>query len=539
MRSVSALSLVLAFGACAFGQPSSNLAIKVSHSGNFLQGQTNAFYLIRVSNPGHSQSRGSVLVTDNAQSALKITLLSGEGWFCSSASCWRDDALPAGQAYPAIMALGTVGATAPSRFTYTATVTRDSNWNGTAEDVTAIDAHGYPIAWGYNYDGESSVPAGLTNGVAVAAGEEHSLALKSDGTVAAWGYNGLGETNVPAGLKNVVAIAAGYYHSLALKSDGTVVAWGYNYDGETNVPAGLTNGVAVAAGAQHSLALRSDGTVVAWGYNYDGETSVPAGLTSVVAIAAGGYHSLALKSGGTVVAWGSDWDGETNVPAGLTNVMAVAAGDYHSLALKSDGTVVAWGADWYGQTHLPAGLANVFAIAGGYGNRLVLASSASNLIATTITTTGCESFEVGGTTYYCGVLFDWTKGSSHTIATTTPQYQSWGLGGQTVQAATYTFTSWSDGGALSHTIQANTPGKTYTANFTAQYLLLTAVSPAGGGSISPPTGWHNPNAVVTVTAIPATGYTFTGWSGACAGTGACQVTMWNPQIVTANFAPAP
>jgi uncharacterized repeat protein (TIGR02543 family) len=461
MRSVSALSLVLAFGACAFGQPSSNLAIKVSHSGNFLQGQTNAFYLIRVSNPGHSQSRGSVLVTDNAQSALKITLLSGEGWFCSSASCWRDDALPAGQAYPAIMALGTVGATAPSRFTYTATVTRDSNWNGTAEDVTAIDAHGYPIAWGYNYDGESSVPAGLTNGVAVAAGEEHSLALKSDGTVAAWGYNGLGETNVPAGLKNVVAIAAGYYHSLALKSDGTVVAWGYNYEGETNVP------------------------------------------------------------------------------AGLTNVMAVAAGDYHSLALKSDGTVVAWGADWYGQTHLPAGLANVFAIAGGYGNSLVLASSASNLIATTITTTGCESFEVGGTTYYCGVLFDWTKGSSHTIATTTPQYQSWGLGGQTVQAATYTFTSWSDGGALSHTIQANTPGKTYTANFTAQYLLLTAVSPAGGGSISPPTGWHNPNAVVTVTAIPATGYTFTGWSGACAGTGACQVTMWNPQIVTANFAPAP
>jgi uncharacterized repeat protein (TIGR02543 family) len=247
-----------------------------------------------------------------------------------------------------------------------------------------------------------------------------------------------------------------------------------------------------------------------------------------------------LKSGGTVVAWGGDWYGETNVPAGLTNVVAVAAGDYHSLALKSDGTVVAWGADWYGQTKLPAGLANVFAIAGGYAHSLVLASSASNLIATTITTTDCESFEVNGTTYSCGgVLFDWTKGSSHTIATTTPQYSYYYLGGQTVQAVTYTFTSWSDGGALSHTIQANTPGKTYTANFTTQYLLLTAVSPAGGGSISRPTGWYNSNAVVTVTAIPATGYTFAGWSGACAGTGACQVTMWYPQYVQANFAPAP
>ena len=50
--------------------------------------------------------------------------------------------------------------------------------------------------------------------------------LKSNGTIVAWGYNNYGQTNVPAGLSNVVAIAAGGDHSLALKSDGTVVAWG-------------------------------------------------------------------------------------------------------------------------------------------------------------------------------------------------------------------------------------------------------------------------------------------------------------------------
>lgn len=37
--------------------------------------------------------------------------------------------------------------------------------------------------------------------------------------VVAWGNNGVGQTNVPSGLSNVVAIAGGYYHSMALVSE--------------------------------------------------------------------------------------------------------------------------------------------------------------------------------------------------------------------------------------------------------------------------------------------------------------------------------
>ena len=127
-------------------------------------------------------------------------------------------------------------------------------------------------------------------------------ALTQGGTAVAWGYNSDGQTTVPAGLSGVVAIAAGDYHTVALKQDGTVVAWGRNDDGQTKVPAGLSGVVAIAAGWYHTVALKQDGTVVAWGSNKDfqgkietGQTKVPAGLSGVVAIAAGGLHTVALK----------------------------------------------------------------------------------------------------------------------------------------------------------------------------------------------------------------------------------------------------
>ena len=52
-------------------------------------------------------------------------------------------------------------------------------------------------------------------------------------------------------------IAAGSEHSAALKNDGAVVAWGANYAGETTVPQAAQSGVtAIAAGWAHSVALK-------------------------------------------------------------------------------------------------------------------------------------------------------------------------------------------------------------------------------------------------------------------------------------------
>jgi len=236
-------------------------------------------------------------------------------------------------------------------------------------------------AWGQNYYGQTTVPAGLSNVVAVATGEWHSLALGANGTVAAWGYNAYGETTVPAGLSNVVTVAGGEFHNLALRMDGTVVAWGSYYNGSSwlpmTVPAGLSNVVAVAGGAYHSMALRADGTVVAWGSCYNGTDivpmTVPAGLSNVVAMAASSY-TLALRADGTVVAWGYNSSGQTNVPAGLNNVVAIAAGNSHSVALRADGTVVAWGDNSSGQASVPAGLSNVVAVTAGTYHSMALQS---------------------------------------------------------------------------------------------------------------------------------------------------------------------
>src|SRR5690242_1866119 len=78
------------------------------------------------------------------------------------------------------------------------------------------------------------------------AGDLHSLFLKADGSLWAMGDNYYGQlgdgttpeendyTNLPEQIvaSNVMAIAAGAEHSLFLKSDGSLWVMGYNYYGQ-------------------------------------------------------------------------------------------------------------------------------------------------------------------------------------------------------------------------------------------------------------------------------------------------------------------
>src|SRR5437762_612952 len=109
------------------------------------------------------------------------------------------------------------------------------------------------VAWGSNQSGqlgngssgEDVDGAVLVRGRAtsVAAGANHSLALRPSGRVAAWGGNEAGQVGdgttgrssvavAVSRLRGVTAIAAGARFALALLGDGTVMAWGDNRAGE-------------------------------------------------------------------------------------------------------------------------------------------------------------------------------------------------------------------------------------------------------------------------------------------------------------------
>ena len=108
----------------------------------------------------------------------------------------------------------------------------------------------------------------------------------------------------------------------------------------------------------------------------------------------------------------------------------------------------------------------------------------------------------------------------------------------------YEFVEWSGAcsgsGACQVTMDAN---KSVTAHFAAipQYDLTVAVDPVGGGTTTPAAGVHtyDENEIVNVTAEANPGYEFVEWSGACTGSGACQVTMDANKSVTAHFEEIP
>ncbi len=134
-----------------------------------------------------------------------------------------------------------------------------------------------------------------TNWQAVAAGIEHTVALRRDGTLWAWGYNHYGQlgdgttTNQsqPGSggqlTTNWQTVAAGGYHTVALKRDGTLWAWGYNDYGQLGDGTTADKPSPIAGGHSHQLAVggrreattrwrfKSDGTLWAWGYNHYGQ----------------------------------------------------------------------------------------------------------------------------------------------------------------------------------------------------------------------------------------------------------------------------
>ena len=253
-------------------------------------------------------------------------------------------------------------------------------WAGTAHVVIdGIASNQLPIPM----TPPAEDPPVLAPAMSIAAGFNHTCALRTDGTVACWGSNQFGEPTAPAGVFTTVSAASD--HTCALRVDGTAVCWGSYFRGE-GPPGGTFK--AISAGGQHTCGLRADGEVECWGADSFGQATPPAG--AFAAVAADLNHTCGLRRDGTVTCWGnrptllistgeeSSWfpssgtftvitgrcgievDGTVDcwlrygdVPEG--RFAAISSGGNHSCGLRPDGTVACWGENAAGQATAPSG----------------------------------------------------------------------------------------------------------------------------------------------------------------------------------------
>ena len=165
----------------------------------------------------------------------------------------------------------------------------------------------------------------------------------------------------------------------------------------------------------------------------------------------------------------------------------------------------------------------------GAGNLATSADGTFQTLAAPPTYTITASAGPGGSILPSGAVAIKSGGSQTFRITPNAGYS---ISGVTVDGSTA-------GAVASYTFRNVTANHTITASFApVSYTLTIRTSGTGTGTVSTnPSGTlFNAGTLVTLTAVPNTNSTFTGWSGACSGTSTtCRLTMNGNKSVTAAF----